>query len=213
MFAVMFLPGYLAQAGASEAVAADAFDNPLFHLQNLAVGVPHILLLLFIVKIRQSVSLDAVGWVRIKPADILLGVTAAASALALSVAVTTLFSLIAGGNTRDTFSFAGPSATMLPAVVATGIVTGYREELFFRSYLITRLRSAGIGAVPAVATSVFLFSIGHLYQGLLGFFVTIILGLFFSILYLYTGKLHTAAIGHAGYNILALYISNLLIPG
>ena len=161
---------------------------------------------------RQNVSLEDVGWVTIKPVDVVVGLAAAVMALALSLATSALYSTVAG-TTGDSFSFAGPSPTMLPAVVLTGFVTGYREELFFRSYLITRLRSTGVGSAPAVAASVFLFSIGHIYQGLMGFFVTMLLGLFFSLLYLYTGKLHPAAIGHAGYNILALYVSNLLIPG
>ena len=60
LFLVIFLPGYIYQSGES---AARSLSNPSFLLQNIIIGVPHILLLLYMTLSSRSSSAADYGLV------------------------------------------------------------------------------------------------------------------------------------------------------
>jgi membrane protease YdiL (CAAX protease family) len=95
-------------------------------------------------------------------------------------------------------------ARLLPLAAAFSLLTGYREELFFRAYLLTRLRQSGLPAAAAVAASGLLFASGHAYQGLAGLAVALALGLYFAVAFTRLGNLHRVAWAHALYNLTVL---------
>ena len=105
------------------------------------------------------------------------------------------------------WSLARPS--QLPLAILFGITAGYREEFFFRSYLMGRLGEAGLPGWAGIALSTALFAAGHLYEGVLGLVTTAGIGLIFALVYLRTRNLHVVALSHGLYNTLSLAMSLL----
>ena len=94
--------------------------------------------------------------------------------------------------------------SQIPLAVLFALTVGYREEFFFRAYLLRRLDQAGMPSWAAIALSTALFSAGHIYEGIIGIALAACLGALFSIAYLRQRSLHVVAIGHGLYNALAL---------
>ncbi|MBN1837650.1 MAG: CPBP family intramembrane metalloprotease, partial [Spirochaetales bacterium] len=108
---------------------------------------------------------------------------------------------------EEGFRFTLNDWRLVPLAVAFGVVTGYREELFFRGYLITRFLETGAPGPAAVGASCLLFALGHLYQGLSGFLTGLAIGTLFGVLFLRGRNLHPLAIAHALYNTMVLAAS------
>lgn len=98
---------------------------------------------------------------------------------------------------------------MLPLVFLTCIVTGYREEIFFRAYFIRRFEISGVHPAVGVAVTTLLFSLGHLYQGFLGLVGTLLIGVYFGFLFLRFRNIHMIAIAHALFNFFNLLFTSL----
>ena len=96
---------------------------------------------------------------------------------------------------------------LIPLALVFAVVTGYREELFFRGYLITRFTEMGVPAPAAVGVGALLFALGHIYQGSGGFAAALILGVLFGLLFVQRRNLHRLAVAHALYNALVLTAS------
>lgn len=79
--------------------------------------------------------------------------------------------------------------------------SAYREELFYRVYL---LESFKLGSAPqglAVTFSVVLFTLGHAYQGPTGMAAAALIGLFLAVAWIRGRSLHALAWGHGAYNL------------
>ena len=84
------------------------------------------------------------------------------------------------------------------------LLAAYREELFFRAFLITRTAQLRLPPWACVAISTALFAAGHLYQGLFAAVAAGALGAYLAVLYLRAGAVHRLAIGHALFNLIVL---------
>jgi uncharacterized protein len=80
------------------------------------------------------------------------------------------------------------------------LASAYREELFYRAYLLgsCRQRSLRLGGC---AVSVVLFAWGHAYQGPAGMAAAALIGLFLAIAWSRGTSVHALAWGHAAYNL------------
>lgn len=206
LFSVLFLPGIIAQTGT---MASPSFGNPLYLLQVLVVSIPQILLIVYVLELQPDSDWAAFGIRRPRLRDVgqatlfylaLLGAFLPLGAAATLLPEDTLRELMPG--TAWSFS----RLEMLPAVAVAMLAVGYREELFFRSYMITRLEQFGLGGFRAVALSTLLFSVGHAYQGVAGLIVSFVIGALFGALYLRTRNLHALAGAHALYNLTVLVV-------
>lgn len=103
------------------------------------------------------------------------------------------------------------SAAQAPVALLFGLTVGYKEEFFFRSYLLGRLGQLGVPVPIAAIASTALFSLGHIYEGPLGVAITAALGALFAAVYIRRPNLHVIAIAHGMYNAIVLWLS-LLIP-
>jgi membrane protease YdiL (CAAX protease family) len=72
----------------------------------------------------------------------------------------------------------------------------FSEEIAFRGYVITRIRILSGSYLMAAVLSSFAFSLGHLYQGLAGVFLTFIYGLMFSGLFVARKSVLPCVIAH-----------------
>jgi membrane protease YdiL (CAAX protease family) len=95
----------------------------------------------------------------------------------------------------------------IPLLSITMLSVGVVEELFFRSYLLHRLRALGLTPVHAIGTAAILFSIGHMYQGASAAAFSLIAGVLLGFLWIRRPSFGAFALGHSLYNLGVLLIS------
>ncbi|MEN6335433.1 MAG: type II CAAX endopeptidase family protein [Phycisphaerales bacterium] len=76
------------------------------------------------------------------------------------------------------------------------VVVAISEETIFRGYLILRLRTVTSSTAAAVVLSSVIFALGHGYEGSLGVVTIGVMGLIFSLAYLWTGSLVVPIVLH-----------------
>ncbi len=210
LFAVFFLPGYLSQTGAFDPTV---FNSPFYHFQIIVISLPQILLLLFILEIEGG--FDTRGWGLTRPEikDIVLAVPIGLG-LVLIMILVNIVSTFAAGRTGEEFTasvkWSFDNYGLIPILLVTTMVNAYREELFYRFYLLGRLDQLEFSAASAISLSSILFSIGHVYQGLPGFLLALSTAFFLAGIYWRTRRFYAVAAAHGLYNFAALILSGLL---
>jgi CAAX protease family protein len=211
LFLAFFLPGYLSQSGfpASGAVGTSAM------MQSMLVGVPQFLLMAYVASLSRETSLESWGFSPIRGSDALRVALVLVGCFAIFAPLTLLMTILPASVAKylsSGFRWRLAGASQIPLAVAFGLVAGYREEFFFRSYLLRRLEQLGFPAVLSVAVSTLLFCAGHVYQGPLGLATSAGLGVLFAVVYLRRRSLHVIAIAHGLYNAIVLCLSLLHTP-
>ncbi len=207
-FATFFLPGYAAQglvlaAGSSELM-----------LQSIMLGVPQFLLMVYVAVVSGPSPRSHWGIVRFELRD---GLRVALLLLACFAVIAPFAGLIAllpseiQRSLTTGYRWGLRGAAQIPLAVAFGLTAGYREEFFFRAYLLGRFDDLGVQKPYAIAASTALFCVGHLYEGPLAVAITASLGLLFCAAYGRRRSLHVVAIAHGAYNIAVLCLG-LILP-
>lgn len=207
-FAVFFLPSFIF----FDQGQLMQWNNPSFHMQLFSIALPQSLLLLYVIYIREKKFSPRYGffpafkissWLLLLPLIVVLFLLAAlSSSLAIVIEGTEMV--------LPAFDFRlSPNPYIHVLALLSCLLTGYREELFFRSYLLTEYQKSRLPMVFAVICFNLLFAAGHLYQGLAGFFTAFSTGLLLSLLFLWKRNLHLNAIGHGLYNYTVLLLSQL----
>ncbi len=206
VFAAFFLSGYTGITGGAPAALQNVSGTML---SFILLGTPQVLLILYILSLQPGTPLAAFGVVRLSRRDA-IGILAVFLGIFVVLAPLLVASLLFPAG-RDALSggyrWKLESPRQLPLALAFSLVGAYREELFFRSYFLTRFSQLGVPAVWAVACSTVLFSLGHWYEGPFGLAVAALLGIYFSVLFLRTRNLHLLALAHALYNFAVLCFS------
>ncbi len=207
LFFAFFFPGYLAQ-GAD--IDQALFNDTLFNVSFIITCSSQALLLYYLVTKKTERDLGSYGFKPLDPGTVLKSILVTAGIFVCMVP----FILIAHfGNPGAAAALENPvqwritGFQILPLILLTCITTGYREEIFFRSYLICTTEHYGFPTVITVLISSGLFSLGHVYQGLLGFLGTFTIGVFLSIIFIRKRNLHMVALGHGFYNFITLALS------
>jgi len=208
LFLLFYLPGYLwpqqEMLDSSESLRS-------YMLQFLIVALPQILLLLYILTLRAGENAyTEFGIPRPRARDLLYALLVFAGVFALLTLLGVILILLpsAGRSLFTTgFRWKLEDARLIPLVLLFCLVTGYREELFFRSYLLTRFRQLHLPVFLAVGMSTLLFAAGHVYQGAAGLAVALIQGVYFSILFVRFKNIHPLAVAHGLYNATVLVIT------
>jgi len=207
-FLAFFLPGYIAQAyePAGRAVSTSVM------IQSIILGVPQFLLLVYIASLSPESTLESWGFSRFRAADALRIILV----LIACFAVFTPFAILVialpkaiGKYLASGFRWRLAGISQVPLAVVFGLVAGYREEFFFRAYLLRRMDQLGLPVALSVIIATLLFSAGHLYQGPLGAATSAALGVLFAGVYLRTRNLHVIAVAHGLYNASVLCLSLL----
>jgi membrane protease YdiL (CAAX protease family) len=183
LFAVLFLSGFLQQSPEPGPGYTDIADIAFSYLMT---GIPQILLVLYVISIEGTGTLADFGVVPLRGRDPLLILAVLAGIFA--VAAPALF--LHGGGVRWRLE----NASGIPSALALCLVSGYREELFFRAYLLTRLGQMGVPMGFAVAG-------------------TAVQGVYLSLVFLKLKNLHVLAIAHGAYNFTMLCASLTAGPG
>ena len=212
LFMVFFLPGFLFQ---NRQISGEIFDSPIFNLYYLVSVIPQILLLLYIISLKGRDSFNKYGITDITCKDAGHGVLYALGVIGILSLVMIVMNLASGivsegtdGGVLPVVDWQITNPAILPLVFLTTITTGYSEELFFRSYLLTEFINKDEDNRLQVAAAVsLLFAAGHIYQGIGGFISTFITGIYFSLIFLKTRRIHPIALAHGFYNFSVLILS------
>ena len=86
---------------------------------------------------------------------------------------------------------------------AVSLFTGYREEIFFRSYFISSSESF-YGKTVSVFLSTALFSLSHISGGIRAVLSAFLAGLFLSYIFLRNRNIHINSLSHSIYNFIVL---------
>jgi hypothetical protein len=192
---IVFIAFYLASYISAVSPAAGA-SRPEFHLMVMAVNLPRLILVLYLMAIGDGLRLFSIG--RFEWIDIVRGLLTALGAFVIVLLPGLLFSALGVENPLFAQARSAPRAALalIPLVLASSLATGYCEELFFRSYLMRRLGQAGLSCLWAAIASSLLFGSGHGYQGVVGLVSGSLLGLFFAWRWTDARNIHEIAIGH-----------------
>ncbi len=212
LFLVFYLPGYL---WPDQDIIQNSTSLGPYMLQFLIMAVPQILLLLYVLRLRKD-NWTSFGLLALRPVDLLYALVIFAGIFALLLIMGLILALLpAGGEAlfSEGFRWKLRDPRLMPVVLLFCLVTGYREELFFRSYLLTRFSQASLPVAAGIGMSTLLFASGHVYQGLAGFAVAAVQGLYFSILFIRLKNIHPLAIAHGLYNTTVLVFTLFVDSG
>ncbi len=98
----------------------------------------------------------------------------------------------------------------LVLAVVLVIVVAVSEETIFRGYLIRRLSTATGNATAAVLLAAVVFALGHGYEGSLGMITVGVMGLIFSLIYLWRQSLVAPMVLHFLQDFLAIVVAPYL---
>jgi membrane protease YdiL (CAAX protease family) len=207
IFSVFFLPGYIFQNNPALSPSTQ-FSNLM--LSYLIVAIPHIFLLIYLLWLQKSPPLKEFGIV--KPGGkVLFAFPVYCAAFAVIAPLLIILNLLPADVQKQITSqlpWKIEYADQMPLVVLFCLVTGYREELFFRSYLLTRFSELKLNRHLASLISALAFGGAHIYQNVFGFMVAFLLGLFFSYVFYEWKNVHIIALAHAAYNF-TIFIINI----
>ncbi|HPE89303.1 MAG TPA: CPBP family intramembrane metalloprotease [Spirochaetia bacterium] len=110
---------------------------------------------------------------------------------------------VSAADTAPLADGAAPAA-LVALSAAFAIAVAYREELFYRCYLLGALTGRGAGPLAAAAVSTGLFAAGHAYQGPAGMISAAAVGSALAAARLRGARLHGLAWGHAAYDFAVL---------
>jgi membrane protease YdiL (CAAX protease family) len=217
LFLAFYLPGYLWPGAAASGSSLGAYM-----LRFLAAAVPQILLLLYLLRLRSPRDPSVrspwaeFGLRRLRAADLLYALLIFSGILLLLLLWALILNLLPAevqAQFTEGFRWKLEGPRLIPLALLFCLVTGYREELFFRAYLITRLCQLRLPAAAAIAASTVLFAGGHVYQGIAGFAVAAIQGAYFAVLFVRLKNVHPLAVAHGLYNTTVLVLSLFYVPG
>jgi len=210
-FFAFFLPGYISQTGfpTNGAVGTSAM------LQSMLVGVPQFLLMAYVASLSRETSLESWGFSPFRGSDALRVVLVLLGCFAIFAPLMLLMTVLPSNVAKylsSGFRWRLAGMSQIPLAVAFGLVAGYREEFFFRAYMLRRLEQFGFPMGLSVVVSTLLFSAGHVYQGPLGLATAVGLGILFATVYLKRRSLHVIALSHGLYNASVLCLSLFHTP-
>lgn len=93
-----------------------------------------------------------------------------------------------------------PRAVIVVAAACFSLAVAYREELFYRIYVVHALQDRGSGDLAAILMSTVLFAGGHAYQGPAGIVSALLVGSALATAASKGFRLHALALAHAVYD-------------
>lgn len=205
VFITFFLPGFLYSYPETT-----GFNTTAYMLQFVSIALPQILFMGYLIWLQKSLKFIDFGISKLRAGDIPFALLIYLGIFALLLAAALLVQLLprSGRLALETgFRWRLASWSQLPLALIFSLATGYREELFFRAYLLTRFSQLGVNRYLGVLAGTLLFSLGHLYQGPAGLTVAFIQGIYFGLIFLHKKNIHMLALAHTFYNLTILSIT------
>jgi len=205
LYILLFFPGSAFIFSNKEAVVTDF--SVIAELVNIFTYlIPSLALIWYLIYKARKIEIWAV-----KPGkkDIISFVITLPCLLIIGLTVTFIGVYIGGHSAQITIK--SPSTAIEWVILSiTCLLAAYLEESYFRYYLLTKREELNLNAPSALALSVVMFSICHIYEGPWGFMNAVISGTILGFVFLRYTSLHGIAIAHTLYNI-SIFVINALV--
>jgi len=205
LYILLFFPGSSFIFSNKEAVITD-FSVTAGLVNIFTYLIPSLALIWYLIYKARKIELWAV-----KPGkkDIISFVITLPCLLIIGLTVTFIGVYIGGHSSQITIK--SPSTVIEWVILSiTCLLAAYLEESYFRYYLLTKREELNLNAASALALSVVMFSVCHIYEGPWGFMNAVISGTILGFIFLRYYSLHGIAIAHTLYNI-SIFVINALI--
>jgi membrane protease YdiL (CAAX protease family) len=205
-FLAFFLPGYLAQVNGPAPGPLSTTTMALV----IITGVPQFLLMAYVVGALGPGTADRWGMVRLRGGDLAwmgILVLSCFAVIGLLIGLALTLPPVWRGTLTRGYRWGLQGYAQVPLALLFGLTAGYREEFFFRAYLLGRMGELGFPIPLSALASTILFCAGHLYEGPVGIAVAAVLGAILCISYIRRPNLHVVAITHGLYNTIVLVLS------
>jgi len=205
LYILLFFPGSAFIFANKEAVVTN-FSITAELVNIFSYSIPSLALIWYLIYKARKIEL----WV-VKPGkkDIISFVITLPCLLITGIIVT-LTGVYVGGYSSQITLQSPSTASEWVILSVTCLLAAYLEESYFRYYLLTKREELNLNAPSALALSVVMFSICHIYEGPWGFLNAVISGTILGFIFLRYYSLHGIAIAHAVYNI-SIYVINVLV--
>jgi len=205
LYILLFFPGSTFIFTNKEAVVID-FSVTAGLVNIFTFLMPSLALIWYLIYKARKIEIWAV---RPGKKDIISFIITLPCLLITGLAVTFTGVYIGGHSSEITLK--SPS-TVIEWIILfiTCLLSAYLEESYFRYYLLTKREELNLNAASALALSVVMFSICHIYEGPWGFMNAVISGTILGFIFLRYYSLHGIAIAHTLYNI-SIYVINALV--
>ena len=209
-FALFLLPPVIA----APRVVGTEYNRPDFLTLIIVMGLAETALVLYLVTHIGGRRLPDYNIMPFRPRCILFGILAGLLMFVLLILAALPFIAFRAstgemGWPTPRFRWSFTNYSLLPLMLIACLVTGYKEELYYRCYLPTEFFRHGMSAAHAVILPVLFFGAGHFYQGGMGFAVACLLGLYLTGVLRMAKNLHVPAVAHGLYNFCVLLLSGL----
>lgn len=205
LFSVLFLPGFIGQSADFD---GSIFNSLSFNINTTLLTLPQIGMVYYFIWIKPEPA-SRFGLIPFHPAVIIISLIVFMGVYIILLPLSYLLELLLNNSLESLnpvhWNITKPA--MLPIIFITCLVTGYREEIFFRSYLLTVFQDSGTPRWLSIGLAALLFSAGHVYQGISGFLVALTIGIYFSLWFFKRRNLHILAIAHGLYNFFILLLT------
>jgi len=206
LYILLFLHGSLALFAGGGTEAAD-FSITAELVNIFAYLIPALILIWLLITKTPKIEFWAV---RPGKKDLLSCAITFPCLLITGFVVTIIGSYISGPSESITLNLPSSAAEWILLFI-TCLLSAYLEESYFRFYLLTKREEFNLNTVSALALSVILFSVCHIYEGAWGFLNAVISGTILGFMFLRYNSLHGVAIAHTMYNISIYIISGVTI--
>jgi membrane protease YdiL (CAAX protease family) len=187
--------------------------NTVYIINYIIISLPQAILVVYLISLRKQESPDNTvssqlkeyGVIVFKPVHIIYTIIIYCTVFILSSSLIYLIKIMP----VDLIKNAGPQSELnvpVPMLLLFSIVTGYKEEVFFRSYLLQSYMSRGVGYSSIVLASTCLFALLHFYGGIVSVLIAMINGFVFCYAFKKIKSLHVIALAHALYNFTVLVL-------
>ncbi|MBN2560214.1 MAG: CPBP family intramembrane metalloprotease [Phycisphaerae bacterium] len=190
---------------------------PLFGMfsTNILLGVTTLGAIWAVLTLRGQ-SLATIGLNRAPIGRVVVAAIVAVPACYLAGAITNMLYITASGfdveeffEERTEFLAAIPDIPLAWALLVS-IFVGVHEEVFFRGFLLSRLRTICRSDAAAIVLTSAVFGSLHFYQGLAGVFQTAVVGAVMAIVVTYARTLWPAILAHAVFDTIGIVVAPIL---
>jgi hypothetical protein len=199
----------------------DSEFSSIYIIKYILISVPQALLIVYLIwikkpereannpqnKILQNNSLSVYGFRSFKLKEIIYTVILFAFIFVISYTIVYFLELLPDSIFKSPEQVLKISVP-IPFLLAFSIAVGYKEEIFFRSYLLTGFANAGIRFRFIAIISTCLFALLHAYSGTIGVLIALINGFIFCYAFKKTKNVHVIAIAHTLYNFTVLVLQS-----
>ena len=199
---LLYLTLFLPSVFTNNAVMASFFASPVSMANYIAISIPPILLILYFFYTKKWDFKDNFNSGRILKTIFLIIIY---TFLLLIISNSAAFILILLKIMQNVPKI-NAIKQLIPFYLLVSLITGYREELFFRAYL-TKFFEKTVNKIVLTIVISSMFAICHIAQGAGGVIISFLNSMLLCFIFFRHNSIHINAVSHALYNFFVLLVS------